>query len=108
MIQKIVIPVFALLFLMGCYYDKADVVAPVSLTNSITCDTSSVGYSKTVAPIIAQSCNSCHGNSYATDGQGIRLDSYNDLKSYITNSGNTFLNSIYHKIHHSELPNLRL
>lgn len=87
-----------MLVLMACYYDKADVVAPVSPTTVNptvnTCKTDSVTYAQSVAPIIMQSCVSCHGSTYKIDGQSIKLDTYSDLKSYIGTSGSVFLNSI--------------
>ena len=61
----------------GCVYDKKEVA------NVNTCDTTSVSYSQTVAPIIATNCSQCHSTN-ATNfgaGGGIPLDTYSSLKS---------------------------
>ncbi len=65
----------------GCYYDKADLVYPVT---NVTCDTSNVTYSLVVSAILAQNCNSCHGGSAALGG-GIKLDNYTNLLAYAKN-----------------------
>ncbi len=61
----------------GCVYDKKE-VASVN-----TCDTTSVSYSLTVAPVIATNCTSCHSTNAASfgSGGGIALDTYASLKS---------------------------
>lgn len=62
----------------GCYYDKEEILYPDSV-----CDTSIVTYSRSVAPIISSSCNSCH--SGVSPSFGIRLDNYQDLKTQVDN-----------------------
>jgi len=61
----------------GCVYDKKEV------TNANTCDTTSVSYSQTVAPIIATNCSQCHSTNASSFGAGggIALDTYASLKS---------------------------
>ncbi len=64
----------------GCYYDNEEVLYP-SLGNQ--CDTTNVTYSKTIAPLISDNCGACHGTNYKSNGNGIRLDNYNDLVAKI-------------------------
>jgi len=47
------------------------------------CDTTNVTYSGTIAPIMASYCTSCHGATAVSDGDGIDLRTYNDVKSNI-------------------------
>ena len=79
---------FCILLLQSCYYDKADLVYPSSGAN---CDTTTVTYSGTIAPLMNASCNSCHGGT-ASAGAGIVLDKYEGVKTYATNG--KLLNSI--------------
>ncbi len=79
---------FITLLLQSCYYDKADLVYPVSSAN---CDTATVTYSASIAPLMNASCNSCHGGSAAAGG-GIVLDTYAGVKTYAANG--KLLNSI--------------
>jgi mono/diheme cytochrome c family protein len=75
-------------FFIGCYYDKAALVYP---PDSSTCDTTAVTYSTTIAGILNTNCYSCHGGNAASGG-GIQLDTYTNLKTYITNG--QLMNSI--------------
>lgn len=79
---------FCIFLLQSCYYDKADLVYP---STSATCDTTTVTYSATIAPLMSASCNSCHGGTAAAGG-GIVLDTYTGVKAYATNG--RLLNSI--------------
>ena len=72
--------IFLVLCFSGCYYDKANLVYPVSTA----CDTTNTTYSGTVSNILSTNCYSCHSGS-ASAGGGIKLDSYTNLKIYITN-----------------------
>jgi hypothetical protein len=68
--MKIIIPIlFALtiiIFLNGCYYDKADLLYPSKNSN---CDTSTVvSYSAKVVPILTTQCYSCHLGASAGGG----------------------------------------
>jgi len=72
--------IFLVFFFSGCYYDKANLVYPVATA----CDTSNVTYSVTVTGILNTNCYTCHSGS-ASSGGGIKLDSYGNLKIYVTN-----------------------
>ncbi|MBX9892774.1 MAG: c-type cytochrome [Chitinophagaceae bacterium] len=80
--------VLCILLIQGCYYDKADLVYPSS---AAACDTTTVTYSATIAPLMNASCNSCHGGTAAA-GAGIVLDTYAGVKTYAANG--KLLNSI--------------
>lgn len=67
----------------SCYYDKEELVYP---TNTNTCDTVGMTYSKDIQPIMVSYCNSCHA-APAGAGGGIVLDNYAQLKLY-TGGGN--------------------
>jgi hypothetical protein len=62
--------------LVGCYYDKADVINPNA--TFVGCDTTKVSYNAAIAPIITDNgCNVCHsGGSASSSGGGIVLDNY--------------------------------
>ena len=64
----------------SCYYDKAELVYPAAAA----CDSTNSKYSTTVVPILNSNCYSCHSGS-ATSGGGIKLDTYVNLKVYVTN-----------------------
>ena len=68
--KNIIISVFLLgmLFLTSCYWDKEEVLYPQLSSLTSGCDTSNVTYSKTIAPIFASNCNSCHSGSGASGG----------------------------------------
>ncbi|MFU8843257.1 MAG: hypothetical protein ACNA7V_05560 [Bacteroidales bacterium] len=70
---------FALTMMQSCYYDNEEELYPVAGN----CDTTNVTYSGTVVPIMANTCNSCHGSSIAQGG--IRTDNYTDLKTIADN-----------------------
>jgi mono/diheme cytochrome c family protein len=88
------------LFLVGmcsCYYDKADLIYP----QPTTCDTATVTYSGTVAPILTSNCNGCHGGT-AGAGAGIKLDTYPAVMTYVTNG--RLINSMLHNGQASPMP----
>jgi hypothetical protein len=64
----------ALTMMQSCYYDNEEELYPVAGS----CDTSNVTYSTTVAPIMANTCNGCHGGNFPQ--AGIRTDTYANLK----------------------------
>jgi len=67
----------------GCYYDSEEALYP---TVSTTCDLTNVTFSATVKPILQASCYSCHSNSSAgSSGNGIKLENYSDVVSYVNN-----------------------
>lgn len=69
----VVISVFAIALLNRCYYDNE-----AYLYAGNGCDTSSVTYSATIAPIMSQNCNSCH--SGGSPAAGVNTDSYAGVK----------------------------
>ena len=72
--------ILSMLFISGCYYDKADLVYP----SASSCDTTNITYSATVVTILSNNCYICHSGN-ASSGGGIVMDSYSNLKPYITN-----------------------
>lgn len=62
----------------GCYYDKEEILYP-----DTACDTTTIGYSVSVAPILSSSCNACHGGN--TPSAGIKLDAYAGVKQQVDN-----------------------
>jgi hypothetical protein len=68
-----------LLLIPGCYYDNEEELYPAV----ITCDTISVSYSSSVAPILTNSCNGCHSSASASGG--VVLDSYSQASVYALN-----------------------
>lgn len=98
--KKILFIVFAFLITMaltntGCYYDKAENLYPDTV-----CDTASVTYSTTVAPVLSSFCNSCH--SGAAPSAGIKLDAYNDVKIQAANG--RLWGAISHGTSYSPMP----
>jgi hypothetical protein len=72
---------FIIIFFLGisCYYDSQEYLFP-QLNNN--CDTTNVTFSKSIVPILEQSCKSCHYNSVAdSKGSGIKLENYADVKN---------------------------
>ena len=83
-IFKIGFCILATISLISCYYDKKDQVYHQVLL--APCDTLTVTYAATVAPILTLNCNSCHGSIMAgSSGGGIILDNYVAVKIYVTN-----------------------
>jgi hypothetical protein len=73
--------VFALL--TGCYYDKAELVYPI--TTAIGCDTTiTIRYSTDVVNILKADCYVCHSGNAAA-GSGYKLDTYDDVKLLANN-----------------------
>jgi hypothetical protein len=62
----------ALCMLGGCYYDKADQLYP----GSITCDTTQVTYSATIAGIMKHSCTQTGCHDAASNAGGYMLYDY--------------------------------
>lgn len=83
----------------SCFYDKADVVYPLSAS---TCDTTTVTYSNQIVSILNAQCNYCHGAAANSIGGGIYLNTYAALKPYVTNG--SFLNSILQNGKASAMP----
>jgi hypothetical protein len=79
LISLATITIFSLFF-VSCYYDNEEALYP---TINNACDTTNVTYSGTIAPILNNSCYSCHSDANASFGGGIRLQAIADV---ITNS----------------------
>jgi len=76
---SIVTFVTILSFTASCYYDNEEALYP-SLSSS--CDTTTVTFSGKIAPMLANSCLSCHSNAVAAAaGNNIRLQDYADVFS---------------------------
>jgi hypothetical protein len=64
-------------FIVSCYYDNEEALYP-SLNTS--CDTTSVIFSGTIAPMLNDNCYSCHSNANApANGNNVALQDYNDV-----------------------------
>jgi hypothetical protein len=61
-------------FIVSCYYDNEEALYP-TLSNS--CDTTNVTYSGTIAPILNNSCLTCH--SVPATGGSILLNTYAEV-----------------------------
>lgn len=84
MMKLILSPIIISIVLIGCYYDKADVINPNAAY--IGCDTTKISYSSSIAPIISDNgCNVCHGSSAAaSSGGGIILDNFSGVRATVT------------------------
>lgn len=81
------------IILPGCYFDNVEELYP----NSGNCDTTAVTYALTIAPILQNYCNTCHGNtSAAAAGAGIYLEGHTHVSTYITAHPTLFLDAIQH------------
>jgi hypothetical protein len=102
---KNIVKVFGVLMLMvvtgigvsRCYYDSQEELY-ISLTDQ--CDTTNITYESSVKPIMQENCLGCHGSSYASDGDGLDLRTYNQVKTNIDN----ILGSINHSSGHKYMP----
>ncbi len=101
--KRLDIGLIAILFVSiaftSCFYDKADVVYPVSAS---ACDTTTVTYSNQIVSILNAQCNYCHGAAANSIGGGIYLNTYAALKPYVNNG--SFLNSILQNGKASAMP----
>lgn len=87
----------AALVMPACYYDKADLIYPVTGA----CDTTAMKFSANILPVLNASCNGCHGGAAAA-GAGIALDNYTAVKTYVTNG--KLLNSMLQNGQASAMP----
>lgn len=67
------------LFLFSCEYDHFNGIAEA--TNN--CDTLHVTYSKSVKPIFAANCYSCHATAVVSNTNGFDLEDFSSLKDYL-------------------------
>jgi hypothetical protein len=68
-----------IIYLSGCSKESADRLEG----GASTCDTANVSYAQQVVPILQNNCYSCH--SGPNPSTGIALDSYANLKTFISN-----------------------
>lgn len=102
--------VFAVVFVAGCYYDNETTLYPVSqnsldTTGNGNCDTTNVTYSGTIAPLIAQRClPACHAAATsASNGGNINLETYSSLQAYAKNG--RLLGAVTHARGFVSMPN---
>lgn len=69
------------LLLQACYYDNETVL--YNTGGGIVCDTTNVTFASSIAPILANNCNSCHLSS---SGNGVITADYTSLKVIVTNT----------------------
>lgn len=83
-IRLVILSVIVVFFLSisSCYYDKKELVYPL---NTTPCDTSAVTYSTDIVTIYSANCYSCHSGT-ASNGAGIKLDTYTDAKNWANQS----------------------
>ncbi|MEZ5171997.1 MAG: hypothetical protein R2850_00395 [Bacteroidia bacterium] len=90
----------AMLALQGCFYDVEEELYPDS--GNTSCDTSNVRYSLEVSQVFNARCNSCHSGVNASGN--IRLDTYQDIKQYVDNTGGRLMSSILQDGNASPMP----
>ena len=91
----IIVTIFSLLLIGGCYYDVEEELYPTT-----ECDTNDVTYSGTVLGIIEASCFQCHDK--ANNFGGVTLEDYTNLKIYVDNG--QLIGSIRHEAGFSAMP----
>jgi hypothetical protein len=81
--KRYFLPVFIIfvLFIGSCYYDNEEALYP-SFNSS--CDTTTVTYSLTLAPILSNNCTGCHGST--SPSGSISLTSYANVQT-VASSG---------------------
>jgi hypothetical protein len=63
----------------GCYYDKEELLYP---SLSSVCDTTGVTFAKSIKPMLASNCYSCHSDANAASfGNGLKFETYDEVKS---------------------------
>lgn len=80
----------------ACYYDNEEELYP----QAIECDTVNVTYNSTVAPIMSNSCDGCHGG--AAPAAGVVTDTYDGLKEIADNG--SLWGSVNHDQDFSPMP----
>jgi hypothetical protein len=97
---------FTLIIFLGslatsCYYDREDELYPKT---AVTCDGAAAKYStdvKVALDRLACTSSGCHGSGAAG---GIQIETYDNLKAYITRAKANFLGSIKHTSGFSAMP----
>ncbi len=88
-LNTIILMTLLTLLFAGCYYDVEEELYPVTGT----CDTTSVSYTASIAPIMNQHCVSCHSGS--SPSGNIDLSSYASVKNYAADG------SLYGSVSHA-------
>jgi mono/diheme cytochrome c family protein len=89
-----------LLVFSSCYYDKEEELYPDAIAAG--CDTSNVRYSVEIKAIFDSRCVSCH--SGVNPSGNIRLDSYQEVKTYIDATNTKLVSSIVQDGNASAMP----
>ena len=79
----------------SCYYDKSEILYPQT-----ACDTATVTYSTTIAPLLSSNCLSCHAGS--TPSAAIRLDVYSGVKQQVDNG--RLWGAVSHSVGYAPMP----
>ncbi len=85
------------LLLVGCYYDKEEILYPQSANCTPIANPT---FTTDVLPLLNAKCNNCHAGSSAS--AGIRLDSFSEVIKYVNNG--TLMGSINHASGFSPMP----
>ena len=93
--KNLVIVLFLLLGIGGCYYDVEEEIYPTT-----ECSTEDMSYQTDIFPIINDNCLGCH--DAASNFGGITLEGYDLLKIYVDN--NQLLGVIKHESGFSPMP----
>lgn len=83
-------------FNAGCYYDNKQELYP----NQTSCDTTKISYSKSIAPIMAQNCNGCHNQGFASGTW--KTETHANLVATV--NGGRLKGSIEHKTTYLPMP----
>ena len=76
MLAIIVGGIIATMMSTGCANNKKDLL--------YTCDSTNVSYSKSIKPIMDNSCNNCHSTSQAANfGGSVILDTYDEVFNHL-------------------------
>jgi hypothetical protein len=98
--RSVIVILFTLLTVSGCYYDSEEFLYP-EINNQ--CDTSNITFSGSVSPLLSQYCFSCHSNSTsAAYGGNIKLEDYTDVRTQADNG--RLLGAIQHSPGYSAMP----
>jgi len=87
---------FILIVVSECYYDSEEYLYPRF------CDTTNITFAQSVKPILQDHCYFCHSNSTFSNGGGIRLEDYADVKTKADDG--SLLGSITHTTGFSAMP----
>lgn len=85
--RKLLLPLLLTAALASCKWDSEEDLYPDEPGTGTNCDGSTeITFSSTVMPIISSRCLSCHSaNSAANSGGGVRLDTYQNVKTRADN-----------------------